>query len=147
MRWIGILGICAWIGMAGLATQSALGQWNTPNPVVSFEKRADGLDVRQKNGILRLVVNSEDVLHVTYSPLGAASPERASDWVVVKKDWPGAPFEASSTDKAIVLSTAKLKAVIEKESGALHYVRTEGVTGSGATGPGSTGGQIGRAHV
>jgi hypothetical protein len=54
-----------WRGCAG-----AMGQWNTPNPVVSFEKTADGLEVRQKDGVLRLEVKAEDVMHVTYAPLG-----------------------------------------------------------------------------
>jgi alpha-D-xyloside xylohydrolase len=107
--------------------------------VVSFEKRADGLEVRQKDGVLRLQVNAADMLHVTYAPLGAAAPERASDWVVVKKDWPAAAFEVSSDDRAITLSTAKIKAVIERESGVLHYVEGSGMTAAGATGPGSTG--------
>jgi opacity protein-like surface antigen len=39
-----------------------------------FEKRADGVEVRQKDGVLRLEVKAEDVLHVTYSPLGVAAP-------------------------------------------------------------------------
>ena len=45
--------------------------------------------------MLRLEVKTEDVLHVTYSPLSGAAPERASDGVVVKKDWAGAAFEVS----------------------------------------------------
>jgi len=139
MKPFAFLGICVWLGVAGLAAPGALGQWETPNPVVSFEKRADGLDVRQKDGVLRLEVKAEDVLHVTYSPLDAAAPERPSDSVVVKKDWPGAPFDVSSDEKTVTLSTAKLKAVIERVSGALHYIATDGITGGGATGPGSTG--------
>jgi len=43
-----------WSGRSGSA--GSAGQWNTPNPVVSFEKRADGLEVRQKDGVLRLEV-------------------------------------------------------------------------------------------
>jgi len=38
------------------------------NPVVSFEKTATGLEVKQKDGVLRLEVDAEDLLHVTYSP-------------------------------------------------------------------------------
>jgi alpha-D-xyloside xylohydrolase len=127
--------------MGAVFAPGALGQWNAPNPVMSLEKRADGLEVRQKDGVLRLEVKAADVLHVTYEPLGAAAPERASDWVVVKKDWPGAAFEVSSDEKTVTLSTAKLKAVVEKESGALHYIATDGPgsTGAGATGPGTTG--------
>jgi len=68
-----------------------------------LEKRADGLEVRQKAGVLRLTVNAEDVLHVTYSALDGAEPDRASDWVVVKKDWAGAAFEVTSNEKTITL--------------------------------------------
>ena len=136
MKRFGIFGICAWVG---LAAPLALGQWNTPNPVIGFEKQADGLKVRQKDGVLRLEVKAEDLLHVTYSPLAASAPERASDWVMVKKDWPAAPFEVRSDDRTITLSTAKLMAVIEKASGALHYIASEGMTAGGATGPGSSG--------
>jgi alpha-D-xyloside xylohydrolase len=139
MKRFGFLGICVWLGVAGLAAPGALGQWNTPSPVVSFEKQANGLQVKQKDGVLRLEVKAEDVLHVTYSRLEGATPERASDSVVVKKDWPGAAFEVSSDEKTVTLSTAKLMAVIERESGALHYLATDGTTGGGANGPGSSG--------
>jgi alpha-D-xyloside xylohydrolase len=125
--------------MAAMACQGALAQWNTPNPVLSYEKRADGVEVRQKDGVLRIEVNAADLLHVTYAPLGAASPERASDWVVVKRDWPSTAFQVSSDEKTITLSTARVKAVIERENGALHYVEGSGMTAAGATGPGSTG--------
>src|SRR5580693_4962386 len=42
MKRFGLIEICVWLGAAGLAVPGALGQWNTPNPVVSFEKQADG---------------------------------------------------------------------------------------------------------
>jgi hypothetical protein len=110
MKRLGFLGVCVWLGMAGAAAPVAMGQWNTPNPVVSFEKRADGLDVRQKDGVLRLEVKADDLLHVTYSPLAAAgngaTPARASDSVVMKNDWPGAAFEVNSDEKTVSLSTA-----------------------------------------
>src|SRR5208337_4278445 len=107
MRRFGVLGVCVLVGVAGLVSPGALGQWNQPNPVVSFEKRADGLEVRQKDGVLRLEVKAADVLHVTYSPLNAPVPERASDGVLVKKEWVGAPFEVDSNERTITLSTAK----------------------------------------
>ena len=115
-----MLGIGVW------AAQQAQAQWFAPNPVVSFEKRADGLEVQQKDGVLRFEVKSTEVLHVTYAPAGAASPERASDWVVVKRDWPGAAFEVSSDLKTVTLSTARMKAVIERETGAVHYAGADG---------------------
>jgi hypothetical protein len=75
----------------------AMGQWNTPNPVVSFEKTAKGLEVTQKDGVLRLEVDAEDLVHVTYAPLasGGGGGAAAKDWVVVKKDWPAAAFEVT----------------------------------------------------
>jgi alpha-D-xyloside xylohydrolase len=137
MRRFAFLGILVGLGFAGVP--AAMGQWNTPNPVVSFEKKADGLEVKQKDGVLRLEVKAEDVIHVTYSPLDFKAPERASDWVVIKKDWPAAAFDVNSNERAITLATAKLRVTIERESGAVHYVVPEGETGAGATGPGSTG--------
>src|SRR5271165_2508750 len=86
-----------------LTVPTARAQWNPPNPVVSFQKVADGLEVQQSDGVLRLEVKSPDVLHVTYAKLGFAAPERPSDWVVVKKDWPAAAFEVTSNEKAITL--------------------------------------------
>ena len=142
MRRIGLLWVLVLLGVAGVWAPKAMGQWNTPNPVVSFEKRADGVEVRQKDGVLRLEVKAEDLIHVTYSPLDFQGPERASDWVVVKKDWPAAAFDVSENGRAITLATAKLRVVIERESGAVHYIAPEGATAAGATGPGSKGGAL-----
>src|ERR1700678_425574 len=134
------LGALAGLLVAGLALPAAMGQWNSPNPVVSFDKLPNGLAVHQKDGLLRLEVDAADVIHVTYAPLGPAAPDRPSDGVVIKKDWAAAPFDIASNDRAITLSTAKLRVVVERESGALHYIVPEGATSAGATGPGSTGG-------
>jgi alpha-D-xyloside xylohydrolase len=134
------LGALAGLLVAGLALPAAMGQWNSPNPVVSFDKLPNGLAVHQKDGVLRLEVDAADVIHVTYAPLGPAAPDRPSDGVVIKKDWAAAPFDIASSDRAITLSTAKLRVVVERESGALHYIVPEGATSAGATGPGSTGG-------
>jgi len=134
------LGALAGLLVAGLALPTAMGQWNSPNPVVSFDKLPNGLAVHQKDGVLRLEVDAADVIHVTYAPLGPAAPDRPSDGVVIKKDWAAAPFDIASSDRAITLSTAKLRVVVERESGALHYIVPEGATSAGATGPGSTGG-------
>jgi alpha-D-xyloside xylohydrolase len=140
MKRIGLfVGVLAGMFLVTLGTQGAQGQWTTLNPVTGFDKRADGVEVRQKDGVLRLEVKAVDVIHVTYAPLGVAAPDRAADGVVVKKDWAAAPFEVGSDAKTVTLTTAKLKVVVEKDSGAMHYIVPEGATGAGATGPGSTG--------
>ena len=45
---------------------------------------------------------------------------------MVKNEWPAAEFGVSSDDKAVTLTTAKLKVVIERESGAMHYCGADG---------------------
>lgn len=121
-----------------MSAPSVLAQWNTPNPVVSFDKRPDGVEIRQKDGVLRLAVNTAAILHVTYSPLEGA-PQHPSDGVVVAKDWPAVPFDLTSDDKTISLSTGKIRAVIDRETGALMYLGPGAGSQSGqvATGPGS----------
>ena len=112
MRHFGIL---VGLVVAGLLVPAAKGQWTSPNPVTGFDKRADGVEIRQKDGVLRLEVKAAEVIHVTYAPLGAAAPDRASDNVVIKKDWPAATFDVSSDAKTVTLSTSKMRLVVEKE--------------------------------
>jgi len=129
-------GLLAGAGL--MSAPVAQAQWNTPNPVVSFDKRPDGLEIRQKDGVLRLAVNSAEILHVTYSPLEGAAVHPA-DGVVVAKDWPAAAFDVTSDDKTVSLSTGKIRAVVDRETGALMYFGpgTGSETGQVATGPGS----------
>jgi len=140
MKLLGVFGVLVGLGAMGLGGPAAQGQWNTPNPVVSFAKTADGVEIVQKDGVLRLAVNAEDLIHVTYAPPGPGGAEKPSDNVVIKKDWPAATFDVTSNDRMVTLSTAKLRVVVERETGAIHYIVPEGTTGPGATGPGSTGG-------
>ena len=142
MKHFCLAGFAATILAAALTVPGAHAQWNTPNPVVSFTKLPTGLEVHQKDGVLRLEVDAADLLHVTYAPPGIATPDRPSDHVVIKTDWATPAFEVSSDDKAVTLSTAKLRVVIERESGAIHYMEPDGATSAGATGPGSVGGPM-----
>jgi alpha-D-xyloside xylohydrolase len=122
-RWavmcVGILiGLCA--------AQGARAQWNPPNPVVSFEKKGNALEMQQKAGVLRIEVHAPDILHVTYAPRDSPMVARPWDHVVVKDDWPAANFDMSSDEKSVTLTTAKLKVAIERESGTIHYASAVG---------------------
>ena len=122
-RWTAaFLVVCA----AVWAPSAAIAQWNPPNPVVSFDKQANGLEIHQKDGVLKFEVDAPDLLHVTYSPLDTSRPARSSDHVVIKTDWPAASFDVSENDKAITLTTAKLKVAIERQSGSIHYQGADG---------------------
>ena len=122
-RWAAaFLVVCA----AVWAPCAAIAQWNPPNPVVSFDKQANGLEIHQKDGVLRFEVDAPDVLHVTYSPSDTSQPAHSLDHVVIKTDWPAASFDVSENDKAITLTTAKLKVAIERQSGSIHYQGADG---------------------
>ena len=106
---------------------AANAQWNPPNPVTSFAQITDGIEVHQAAGVLRIQVTSSAILHVTYGP-ESGTPEHASDGVLAKRDWPPAQFTVESDDKTITLTTAQVKAVIDRTSGALAYKTLAGQT-------------------
>ena len=113
-----------WLVVFG-AVMGTRAQWNPLNPVESFEKRGHALEVRQKDGRLHIEVDTPEVLHVTYAPLDTTAPERAWDHVIVKRGW-GTDFGVSSDEKAVTLTTAKLKVQIERATGAIHYQSADG---------------------
>lgn len=122
-RWIGGFLISAL--SAFLVAPIAHAQWTTPNRIVSYTKVSDGLEVQQKNGVLRLSVNSADVLHVTYASQRDA-PQRQPDNVVIKTNWPVADFSVKANDKSITLATAHITALIDRASGVLQYSGADG---------------------
>jgi alpha-D-xyloside xylohydrolase len=119
-------GICLGLLALVCAAPCSLAQWNVPNPVLNFEKKGNALEVKQKAGLLRIEVDSAEVLHVTYASLDATAPAKALDHVVVKMDWPPTDFEVAESETAVTLTTTKLKVAIERQSGALHYLSADG---------------------
>jgi alpha-D-xyloside xylohydrolase len=105
----------------------ASAQWNPPNPVTGFTQITDGIEVHQAAGVLHIQVTSSAILHVTYSP-ESGTPEHVSDGVLAKRDWPAAQFTVESDAKTITLTTAQVKAVIDRSSGALAYKTLAGQT-------------------
>ena len=106
---------------------AANGQWNPPNPVTGFTQIADGIEVHQTAGVLRIQVTAPAILHITYGP-ESGTPEYASDGVLAKRDWPAAQFTVESDDKTITLTTAQVKAAVERTSGTLTYKTLTGQT-------------------
>ena len=109
-----------------LASCAALAQWNPPNSIVSYNRTANALEVHQKAWLLRIEVDAPDVLHVTYAGLDAPVPQRPSDQVVIKHDWPVTEFSVGEDSKAVTLTTARLQVAIERESGSVHYLTADG---------------------
>src|SRR5450432_2136712 len=97
----------------------AAAQWAPHNPVSAVQQQPDGLVLTQQTGTLKIVVCSDSVIHVLYS--ATANFAEQPDYVVVKKDWPGAKFDLQSNDNEVTLSTAALKVVVGKIDGSITY--------------------------
>src|SRR5450755_3558803 len=93
----------------------AAAQWQPHNPVTAVQQQPDGVILTQQTGTLKIVVCSDTVIHVLYS--ATANFAEQPDYVIVKKDWPGAKFTFQSDDKETVLTTAALKIVIGRPDG------------------------------
>ncbi len=98
---------------------SALAQWAPMNPVTGVQQQADGVVFTMKSGTLKVLICSDSIAHVLYSP-STAFPERF-DPVVIKKSWPAAKWSMESSDEAITLSTAQMKIVVTRQDGAVSY--------------------------
>ena len=114
------------LGLVVCAVPRARAQWNAPNPVVVYEQQPNALNVRLHGGLLRIEVDAPDVLHVTYTLAGSSRPPRPSDHVLVKTAWPAAAFNVTDDAKTITLTTDKLKLVVDRDSGAVHYFSAAG---------------------
>ena len=102
----------------------AAAQWTPRNPVTAVQQQSDGLLLTQQTGTLKIVVCSDSIIHVLYSPTANVSEQ--PDYVVVKKNWPGAKFDVQSTDNEVVLSTAALKLIVGRIDGFITYRAADG---------------------
>jgi alpha-D-xyloside xylohydrolase len=102
----------------------AAAQWQPHNSVTAVQQQPDGVILTQQTGTLKIVICSDSVVHVLYS--ATANFAEQPDYVVVKKDWPGAKFDFQSTDKDVVLTTAALKIVIGRADSSITYRSADG---------------------
>jgi alpha-D-xyloside xylohydrolase len=94
------------------------------NSVKKVQQEADGAVFAMGTGTLRLEVCSDSIIHVLYSP--AASSQKRTDFVAIKKSWPSAKFTVDSTEDAITLSTFRLKVTVTRKDGAISYAEANG---------------------
>jgi alpha-D-xyloside xylohydrolase len=98
---------------------SARAQWTLPNSVAAVEKQSDGVLFTMKTGILRAEVCSDSIIHITYA-LGSSIPE-TKQYIVTKTTWPAVDWKLDSSDEAFTITTARMKVVIGRASGAIRY--------------------------
>jgi alpha-D-xyloside xylohydrolase len=97
----------------------AIAQWEPHNPVTAVQQQPDGVLLTQQTGTLKIVVCSDSVIHVLYS--ATANFAEQPDYVVIKKEWPGAKFDVQQKDNEVTLTTAALKLVIGRPDGSITY--------------------------
>lgn len=102
----------------------ARAQWIPPNPVRSFEKRADSLMLTMQSGVLWIQVCSDSIIRVRYSP--TSSFPTAPDYVVTKTNWSQVPWTVRTTDKDVSLSTSRMKVTVARNNGAIEYSGADG---------------------
>ena len=103
---------------------SARAQWNAPNPVVSVQQQAGGVQVALKSGILKLQVCSESIVRITYSPTSQI-PEK-NGLVIVKNSWPATKWTLNSGEEAITITTAQLKISVLRKDASVTFSDSAG---------------------
>jgi alpha-D-xyloside xylohydrolase len=104
----------------------AQAQWREKNAIVNVNQTPEGLVITEKTGTLRINVLSDTVLHLVYS-LEAVAPKSA-EYAVVKTDadFAKTPFTVEQNPQEVVLKTAKIKAVINREDSQINYSELDG---------------------
>ncbi len=102
-----------------LAAAGLNAQWNPPNAVVGVEQQPDGVLFKMQTGAMRLVVCSDSIIRVLYSPV-SAFPERP-DTVIAKTSWPAAAWKMESTGADVALATARLRVTVSRRDGVVAY--------------------------
>ncbi len=104
---------------------AALGASVTATAAPTVEKQTHGALVRFDTGVLRLEVWSDRIVRVTYAP-GAELPSTRSLSVIAAPA--PVPFEIKETAVAIDLSTAALRARVDKSTGLVTFADLSGNT-------------------
>lgn len=94
-------------------------QWAPMNPVTDVKQQADGVLVPMQTGTLKIQVCTDSIIHVLYSP--TATFPNGPDYVVTKKDWPGAKWSMQASGDEVTISTSRLKVVLSRKDGGLAY--------------------------
>jgi alpha-D-xyloside xylohydrolase len=104
--------------------EAAFAQVNADAP--HMENQANGVIVNVAGGILKLEVESDDIVRVAYAP-DRAFFDQESFATGIKTVSP-AQWDAISDANGVVLTTARIKAIVDARSGAVHFEDLSGKT-------------------
>jgi alpha-D-xyloside xylohydrolase len=114
------------VALASLAvfTPLAHSQWKPRNPVTTVQRQADGVLLTQKEGFLKILVCTDSIIHVIYSP--TASFQQHPNYVVMKTSWDPVAWTMDETNDAVSISTARLKINVARIDGSITYHEPDG---------------------
>lgn len=101
------------------AITPASAQWQSLNPVSSFDRDANGITFHMARGTMQLQVCSDSIIRVRYS-----ASEKFSEkphYVITKQSWPATPWQMHFANDEITLTTAKLTISVHRTDGTITY--------------------------
>jgi len=78
--------------------------------------------LESERGIVRISVYDKDIFRVSYDETRKFLEEQGSEFLPAKE---GLPFELKESEKEVTVSTGSLSCIVEKNSGAVSFVRSE----------------------
>ncbi|NOW97907.1 TIM-barrel domain-containing protein [Mucilaginibacter sp. SG564] len=92
--------------------------------IVNFKKEADGVSFNLDKGMLKIKICASDIIEVKYTVLNSFNTKKS---LVVNNSWiQQVPFTVSDEGQKIVITTDKLKLVVDKASNAISYLTKNG---------------------
>jgi alpha-D-xyloside xylohydrolase len=111
--------------LLGLALAASLpAQWVPLNPVTGVQQQANGVVLNMHAGATRIEVCNDSIVHVVYSPV--ATFPKSTDYVVTKSSWAAPQWKLETTDRAVTLSTARMKVTVTRNDGVIAYADAAG---------------------
>src|ERR1700690_143740 len=105
--------------IAAAMAASVDAQWLPANPVTAVQRQDDGLVLTLQNGLLRLQVCTDSIIHVQYTP--TSTFPTLTEYVVTKTAWPAAQWTTQSAGNKVTVTTDKMSASVSREDGAVTF--------------------------
>src|SRR5579872_3793947 len=112
------------VSLLVLLTRAAGAQWIRHNPVVKVNREPSGVHLTLQSGALRLEVCSDSIIHVIFSPT-ANLPTRLQ-YVVTKESWPAVKWTEQENQRAVTISTARVRVAVNREDGTIAFSDSTG---------------------
>ena len=89
-----------------------------PIPVTGIKKKADGVLLTMRPGLLRIQVRTANIIHVVYGPSETLPAQKS---FVVVKAWMPAPFTLKSDAATVTIGTSKVRVIVNRSTGSVHF--------------------------